>query len=175
MPIWRTNVLLTREKKNLRHRYLWNIYVYENLRVFLVAHMVKNLPAMWETQVRSLSWEDPLEKGMTPHSSILAWRISRTEEPCRLQSMGYQRIWHDWVNACTLPMLYYLKFPSIFMTSFWTTSLHKKYHFITLNKSQKMLGYTKYTAVVDICPQIHTKHPLTPSKKTNKNPSNKNK
>ena len=47
----------------------------------LVAQTVKNLPAMWETQVRSLGWEDPLEKGMATHSSILAWKIPRTEEP----------------------------------------------------------------------------------------------
>ena len=52
--------------------------------------MVKNLAAMWETMVQSLGWEDPLEKGMTTHSSILAWRIPRTEEPGRLQSMGSQ-------------------------------------------------------------------------------------
>ena len=50
----------------------------------LVAQMVKNLPAMLETQVRSLGWEDPLEKGTTTHSSILAWRITRTEEPGRI-------------------------------------------------------------------------------------------
>ena len=56
--------------------------------------MVKNLPAMWETQVGSLGWEDPLEKGMTTHSSILAWRIRRTEEPGGLQSMGSQRVGH---------------------------------------------------------------------------------
>ena len=43
--------------------------------------MVKNLPAMWETQVQFLGWEDPLEKGMTNHTNILAWRIPRTEEP----------------------------------------------------------------------------------------------
>ena len=54
--------------------------------------MVKNLPAMWETQVQPLSWEDPLEKGMTTHSSILAWRIPWTEEPGRLQSMESQRV-----------------------------------------------------------------------------------
>jgi len=50
--------------------------------------MVKNPPAMLETWVRSLVWEDPLEKGMATHSSILAWRIPWTEEPGRLQSMG---------------------------------------------------------------------------------------
>ena len=53
--------------------------------------MVKHLPAMRETQVQSLGWEDLLEKEMATHSSILAWRIPRTEEPGRLQSMGWQR------------------------------------------------------------------------------------
>ena len=58
----------------------------------LVAQMVRNQPAMQETQVRSLGWEDPLKKGMVTHSSILAWRIPRTEEPGRLQFMGSQRV-----------------------------------------------------------------------------------
>ena len=62
---------------------------------FVVAQTVKNLPAMWETWVRSLRWEDPLQKGMATHSSILAWRIPRTEEPGGLQSMGSQRVGHD--------------------------------------------------------------------------------
>ena len=58
--------------------------------------MVKNLPVMQETQVRSLGWEDPPEKGMAAHSSILGWRIPGTEEPGGgLQSMGSQRIGHD--------------------------------------------------------------------------------
>ena len=61
----------------------------------LVAQMVKNLPAMQETQVQSLGWEDPLEKGMTTHSSILAWRIPKTEEPGGLASMVWQRVRHD--------------------------------------------------------------------------------
>ena len=51
---------------------------------------VKNMPAMWETQVRSLAWEDPVEKGMANDSSILAWRIPWTEEAGRLQFMGSQ-------------------------------------------------------------------------------------
>ena len=59
-----------------------------------VALTVKNLPAMQETQVRSLGWEDPLEKGMATHSSILAWEIPWTEEPGRLQSVGLQRVGH---------------------------------------------------------------------------------
>ena len=57
--------------------------------------MVKNLPAMQETWVQSLAQEDPLAKGMATHSSILAWRIPRTEAPGGLQSMGLQRVRHD--------------------------------------------------------------------------------
>ena len=57
--------------------------------------MVKYLPAMQETWVRSLGWEDLLEKEMATHSNILAWRIPGTEEPGRLQSMGSQRVGHD--------------------------------------------------------------------------------
>ena len=64
----------------------------------LVAQMVKNLPAMQETEVRSPGWEDPLEKGMTTYTSILAWRIPWTEEPGRLQSVVSQRVRHDWTN-----------------------------------------------------------------------------
>ena len=57
--------------------------------------MVKPLPAMWETGVRSLGREDPLEKEMATHSSALAWKIPWTEEPDGLQSMGLQRVGHD--------------------------------------------------------------------------------
>ena len=67
--------------------------------------MVRNLPAMWETRVRSLGQEDPLEKGMAIHSSILAWRIPWTEEPGGLQSMGLQRIRHDWMTNLSFPFL----------------------------------------------------------------------
>ena len=61
----------------------------------LVVQMVKNLSSMLETQVQSLGWQDPLEKGMATHSSILAWRIPWTEEPGRLQSLGLQRVRQD--------------------------------------------------------------------------------
>jgi len=58
--------------------------------------MIKNPPAMQETRVRSLGWEEPLEKGMTTHSSILAWKSPGTEEPHRwLQTTGLQRVGHD--------------------------------------------------------------------------------
>ena len=60
--------------------------------------MVKNMPAMHETWVQSLGWEDLLEKDMATHSSILAWRIPWTEEPGGLQSMGSQRVRHDLVT-----------------------------------------------------------------------------
>ena len=59
----------------------------------LVAQLVKNPPAMEETRIRSLGWEDPLEKAMAAHSSILAWKIPWTEELGRLQSMGLQKRW----------------------------------------------------------------------------------
>ena len=64
-------------------------------RASLVAQMIKCLPAMRETQIQSLGWEDLLEKEMATHSGILAWRITWTEEPGELQSMGSQRVRHD--------------------------------------------------------------------------------
>ena len=61
-----------------------------------VSQTVKNPPTVWETWVRSLDWEDPLEESMATHCSILAWRIPRTEEPGGPQSIGLQRIGHNW-------------------------------------------------------------------------------
>jgi len=61
----------------------------------LVVQMVNNLPAMQETWVQSLGWEDPLEKEMATHSRTLAWEIPWTEEPGGLQSMGLQRVGHN--------------------------------------------------------------------------------
>ena len=61
----------------------------------MMAQTVKNPPAMWETWVQSLGQEDPLEKEMATHSSILAWKIPWAEEPDRLQSMALQRVRHD--------------------------------------------------------------------------------
>ena len=68
----------------------------------LVAQRLKRLPAMWETWVRFLGQEDPLEKEMATHSSILAWRIPWTEEPGGLQSTGSQRVGHHWVTSLSL-------------------------------------------------------------------------
>ena len=74
-------------------------------RASSVAETVKHLPAMQETQVRSLGQEDPLEKGMATHSSTLAWKVPWMEEPGRLQSMGSQRVGHNW--ATSLFFLFY--------------------------------------------------------------------
>ena len=76
----------------------------------LVAQRVKRLPAMWESRVRLLGWEDPLEKERATHSSTLAWRIPWTEEPGRLQPMGSQRVGHNW--ATSLSFLFF-HFPEV--------------------------------------------------------------
>ena len=76
----------------------WCTPIFENhcfKYYLLVAQMVKNLPAVWETWVRFLGWEGPLEEGMATHSSILVWRIPMDRGAGRLQSMGLQRIGHD--------------------------------------------------------------------------------
>ena len=72
---------------------------------FLVARVGKNLPEMQETQVRSLDWEDPLEKGMAIHSSTLAWRIPQTEEPGGLQSLGWVAKSRGQLFVCPLILL----------------------------------------------------------------------
>ena len=71
-------------------------------RASLVAQRLKRLPGMPETRVQSLGREDPLEKGMTTHSSTFAWKIPCTEKPGRLQSMGSQRVGHDRVTSLSL-------------------------------------------------------------------------
>ena len=79
---------------------LYHLSYQGNPKSSLVAQAVKNLPAMQEAGVQSLGWEDPLEKEMATHSSILGWRISWIEEPGGLQSMGSQRVGH---NQATKP------------------------------------------------------------------------
>ena len=79
----------------------WTELNWEAFLSSLVAQRLKSLPPMWETQVRSLGREDPLEKEMVTHSSILAWRIPWTEKPGRLQSTGSQRVRHDWATSLT--------------------------------------------------------------------------
>ena len=79
-------------EKEIKHKYLAAFIM---VQVSLVAQMVKSVPAMQETWVQSLGWEDPLEEEMAIHSSILVWKIPWMEEPGRLQSMGSQRVGHD--------------------------------------------------------------------------------
>ena len=86
---------LTRTDSHVFFFYGWVIF---HFGASLVAHSVKNLPAVQETRVWSLGWEDPLEKEMATYSSILAWKISWTGEPGGLQSMESQRVGHDWVT-----------------------------------------------------------------------------
>ena len=94
----------------LLHLFRRQLYLL-NLRASLVAQMVKNLPAMRETWVWFLGWEDPLEKEMTTHSSILAWEILWTEEPGGLQPVGSQEVEHDWAHMhCTATFFF---FPSL--------------------------------------------------------------
>ena len=74
----------------------------------LVGQMVKCLPAVWETRVRFLGLEDPLEKEMATQSSTIAWKNPWTEEPGRTQSMGSQRVGHDWADSLSFPVVPYL-------------------------------------------------------------------
>ena len=73
--------------------------------------MVKRLPTMWETRVQSLGRKDLLEKEKATHSSILAWKIPWTKEPIRLQSMGSQRVGHDWATSLHLCLHILMKLP----------------------------------------------------------------
>ena len=86
----------------------------------LVVQLVTNLPAMWETWVQSLSWEDALEKGMATHSSVLAWRIPGTGEPWGLQCRRLQRARHDWApkHAQHSTFLYV---PEVYHVMIWCT------------------------------------------------------
>ena len=83
---WLLKLLFSFNQKQLQISMCW---------ASLVAQRVKHLPAIWETRVWSLGWEDPPEKEMATHSSILAWRIPWMEEPGRLQSVGSQGVRHD--------------------------------------------------------------------------------
>ena len=83
-----------------------NTSITQRFKIIEVAQTVKRLPTMRETWVQSLGQEDPLEKEMATHSSTLAWKIPWTEKPGRLQSMGSQRVGHDWSDlaAAVLPI-----------------------------------------------------------------------
>ena len=85
----------------LKGRYFICVAFVQKSGASLVAQRVKHLPAMQETWVQSLGWEDPPEKEMATHSSILTWRIPWMEEPGRLQSTGLRRVRNDWATSLT--------------------------------------------------------------------------
>ena len=95
-------IKLKNKKKMVTKEFFKNHFLQATFVKFLfqlVVQMVKRLPAIQENQIRSPGWEDLLEKEMATHSSIPAWRIPGTEDPGRLQSMGSQRVGHDWATS----------------------------------------------------------------------------
>ena len=93
--------------------------------------VIKNLSEMWETRVRPLGQEDPLEKGMATHSSILAWRIPWTEDPGGLQSMGLKRDGQDWATNTFSFQFHWKEFRHNWVTNTFTFHLLGKYSHIT--------------------------------------------
>ena len=121
--------------------------------VSLVAQTVKNLPAIQETQVRSLGWEDPLEMGTATHSSILARRSPWTEEPGGLQSLGSQRVGHDWMcwtwlNTLQFSSVLLLSCVRFFATP-WTAAHQTS---LCITNSQSLL---KLMTIQSVMPSIH--------------------
>ena len=84
-----------KSREQIQGRMMEDRYSFNYEKASLVAQMIKHLPAIWETRIRSLGWEDPLEKEMATHSSTLARKIPWTEEPGMLQSIGSQRVGHN--------------------------------------------------------------------------------
>ena len=102
--VWATTPRCPKQISLDSTKWIKNEWTSQGLRAFWVAQTVKNLPAVQETWVQPLSWEDPLEKSMATHSSTLAWRIPWTVEPDGLQSIDSQRVGHDWAtNTLTGP------------------------------------------------------------------------
>ena len=101
------------------------IYIYTNIHFSGSSEnlVVKNLPAMQETWVLCLGWEDPLGKGVATYSRILAWRVPWTEEPDGLQSMGSQRVGHDWATNTLLSLEHKLHEDRDFCLLFTVVSL----------------------------------------------------
>ena len=122
----------------------------------LVAQMVKNLPAVWETCAWSLGQKDPLEKGMATHPSILAWRIPWVEGIGGLQSVGLQRARHNWATNTFAFFLHYTKWSYILqektnfngLRMFSTTKLILNKYFRNVSKLNSILS--KSVNIVDI-------------------------
>ena len=107
----------------------------------LVAQRVKHLPEMWETRVQFLGWDDPLEKEMATHFSTLARKIPWTEKPGRLQSMGSQRVGHDWATSLSLSL-------SLQFLHSWA---------LWISPHLKMCDWCPYMySCIDICKNTHT-------------------
>ena len=114
--------------------------IYHSPWASLVAQRLKRLPPVQQTRVWSLGGEDPLEKEMVTHSSILAWRIPWTEEPSRLQSMGSQRVGHDW--ATSLHFWNILKTP--YRIAIKIIIIHSKKRFGEKLSEQKLMVVREY-------------------------------
>ena len=121
----------------------------------LVAQTLKNLPAMWETGVQFLDWQDSLDKGMATHFSILAWRIPRTE-PGRLQSMGLQRVKYHWVtNTFTsLSCHIYVFHVYIHRIHKYTYCIHTQHTHTTVNMKKfpwQVKGFNSKMLHLELC------------------------
>ena len=105
---WSAHTLQLHAHTLHNHLHIWGnqykISISRWWQISLVAQTVKCLPAMQETQVQSLGWEDPLEKEMATHSSTLSWKIPWTQEPGRLHCMGLQRVRYDWATSLSLSL-----------------------------------------------------------------------
>ena len=115
-------------------KYLKSFYLQITMHLlgFPGGAVVKNLPAMQETQFWPLGQEDPLEEGMATHSSILTWKIPRTEDPGSLQSIALQKVGHDWSNlACKHTCISYFLDRVILLTC--------NFVFIFINDTRKLL------------------------------------
>ena len=117
---------------------------------FLVTYMVKNLPVMQEVWVQSLSQEDPLEKGMVTHSSVLAWKFPWTEEPGRLQSMESQRVRHGWATSLSLSFhMFPTNLKGIFFLITWCNLFQSfKYIIFHIQISRKKISFLAMACLV---------------------------
>ena len=143
-----------RKKKVCVHIYVC-IHTHTHTQASLVAQMVKNLPAMWETQVWSLGWEDPPEEGMATHSSILAWRIPRREEPGGLSIVHGVAKRHDRTTkhgiahyTCTHLYINYTNYLHIYVKVGRYNKVERKDHgndFKTFKTSYRKKNKTSYS------------------------------
>ena len=111
-PFWTVSLRLW-EDRGLTILYRQHPLLWTSTEQLLWWKTIKHLPTMPETRVRSLGWEVPLEKEMATHSSILAWKIPCIEEPGRLQSMGSQRVGHDWATSLYIHCRIYFFFTDL--------------------------------------------------------------